>query len=63
MIFDHKLCFMATSIRLLLCIQSKIVTSPDQLLHPSYVISSATLLLPLEWGNYQSGVNFDYNVR
>ena len=39
-IFDHKLCFMATSIRLLLCIRLKIVNCPDQPLRNSYVISS-----------------------
>ena len=50
---------MATSIRLLLFIRSKIVTSLDQPLHHSYVISSTMLTLPSEWGN-QSGVNLDY---
>ena len=39
-IFNHKLCFIATSIRLLLCIRAKIDNSLDQPSHHSYVKSS-----------------------
>ena len=61
-IFDHKLSFMATSIRLLLCIRSKIVNCLDQPLPHSYVISSVTLTLPFEWGvDIEPEVNLDYN--
>ena len=58
MIFDHKLCFMATSMRLLLCIRSKFVNCLDQPLRHSYLISSVTLTLPFELGN-ESRVNLD----
>ena len=61
-IFDHKLCFMATSIRFLLCIRSKIVNYLDQPLRHSYVISSVTLTLPFYSSvDIESGVNLDYN--
>ena len=53
---------MATSIRLLLCIRSKIVNCLDQPLRHSYITSSVTLTLPFEWGvDIEPGVNLDYN--
>ena len=53
-IFDHKLCFLTTSMRLVLCIRSKIVNCLNQPLRHSYVISSVTVTWPFEWG-------LDYN--
>ena len=62
MIFDQKLCFMTTSMRLLLCIRSKIVNCLHQPLRHSYVISLVAVTLPFEWGlDIESGVNLNYN--
>ena len=53
---------MATSMRLLLCIRSKIVNCLHQPLRHSYEISSVMVTMPFEWGvDIESGVNLDYN--